>query len=154
MTELQQQLWRALEDILGELQLAQMVRVAPTLVIGLGGSGTWTARLLKRLMKIRYPYQLVRFLFIDCDQNAFASKPTLADVTDDEKVLLDISNPEQTYREAVKGDGEYAKMREWLPDELNVTLLRNARGQVASDLSVGSPFSFPLTKCGRNWRVP
>ena len=129
MPELQQQLRRALEDILGELQLAQMVRVAPTLVIGLGGSGTWTARRLKRLRQIRYGQnQLVRFLFIDCDQSAFASDPALADVTDAEKVLLHIPNPEQIYRDAVNGVGEYAKMREWLPDGLNVTLLRNAKG--------------------------
>jgi hypothetical protein len=128
MPELRQQLQRSLEDILGELQLAQMVKVAPTLVIGLGGSGTWTARRLKRLMQIRYPYQLVRFLFIDCDQSALASKPTLADVTDAEKVLLHIPNPEQIYSEAIKGVGEYAKMREWLPDGLDVTLLRNATG--------------------------
>ena len=129
MPELQQQLRRALEDILGELQLAQMVRVAPTLVIGLVGSGTWTARRLKRLRQIRYGQnQLVRFLFIDCDQSAFASDPALADVTDAEKVLLHIPNPEQIYRDAVNGVGEYAKMREWLPDGLNVTLLRNAKG--------------------------
>lgn len=129
MPELQQQLRRALEDILGELQLAQMVRVAPTLVIGLGGSRTWTARRLKRLRQIRYGQnQLVRFLFIDCDQSAFASDPALADVTDAEKVLLHIPNPEQIYRDAVNGVGEYAKMREWLPDGLNVTLLRNAKG--------------------------
>jgi tRNA A37 threonylcarbamoyladenosine dehydratase len=38
---------RALEELAGQLQLAEQVEVAPTLVIGLGGSGTWTARRLK-----------------------------------------------------------------------------------------------------------
>jgi len=31
---------RALEELVGQLQLAEQVEVAPTLVIGLGGSGT------------------------------------------------------------------------------------------------------------------
>ncbi|MFA0784190.1 tubulin-like doman-containing protein, partial [Fervidibacter sacchari] len=125
----QTEIRRALEDIAGQLQIAQTIHVAPTLVIGLGGSGTWTARRVKRLMQIRYgTIQLVKFLVIDTDQGAFASAPELADVTDEEKVLLTITNPEQIFQQAKQGIGELRKLQEWLPDSLPVSMLRNAKG--------------------------
>jgi hypothetical protein len=106
------------------------VEVVPTLVIGLGGSGTWTARRLKKLMRQRYGIiPLIRFLFLDCDQGAFTSEPELADVQDDEKVALVIRNPEQIWQEVWQGKiEERAKWRDWLPEKLNVGTLRGARG--------------------------
>ena len=125
----QTEIRRVLEDVAGQLQVAQDIHVAPTLVIGLGGSGTWTARRLKRLMQIRYgAIPLVKFLMIDTDQGSFASAPELADVTDEEKVLLSINNPEQVFQQAKQGIGELEKLRDWLPDSLPVTMLRNAKG--------------------------
>jgi len=125
----QTEIRRALEDVAGQLQIAQTIHVAPTLVIGLGGSGTWTTRRLKRLMQIRYgTIQLVKFLVIDTDQGAFASAPELADVTDEEKVLLTITNPEQIFQQAKQGIGQWKKLQDWLPESLPVTMLRNARG--------------------------
>ncbi len=120
---------RALEELVGQLQLAERVEVAPTLVIGLGGSGTWTARRLKKLMQQRYGIiPLIRFLFVDCDQGAFTSQPELADVQDAEKVAMFIRNPEQIWQEVQEGIGERAKWRDWLPEQLNVGILRGARG--------------------------
>ncbi len=120
---------RALEELAGQLQLAEQVEVAPTLVIGLGGSGTWTARRLKKLMRQRYGIiPLIRFLFLDCDQGAFTSQPELADVQDAEKVAMFIRNPEQIWQEVQEGIGERAKWRDWLPEQLNVGILRGARG--------------------------
>ena len=120
---------RALEELVGQLQLAEQVEVAPTLVIGLGGSGTWTARRLKKLMRQRYGIiPLIRFLFVDCDQGAFTSQPELADVQDAEKVAMFIRNPEQIWQEVQEGIGERAKWRDWLPEQLNVGILRGARG--------------------------
>jgi hypothetical protein len=121
---------RALEELVGQLQLAERVEVVPTLVIGLGGSGTWTARRLKKLMRQRYGIiPLIRFLFLDCDQGAFTSEPELADVQDDEKVALVIRNPEQIWQEVWQGKiEERAKWRDWLPEKLNVGTLRGARG--------------------------
>jgi predicted house-cleaning noncanonical NTP pyrophosphatase (MazG superfamily) len=121
---------RALEELAGQLQLAEQVEVAPTLVIGLGGSGTWTARRLKKLMQQRYgkDIPLIRFLFLDCDQGAFTSQPKLADVQDDEKVALFIRNPERIWQEVQEGIGERAKWRDWLPEQLNVGILRHAIG--------------------------
>jgi cation diffusion facilitator CzcD-associated flavoprotein CzcO len=111
---------RALEGLVGQLRLAERVEVAPTLVIGLGGSGTWTARRLKKLMQQRYGIiPLIRFLFVDCDQGAFTSQPELADVQDDEKVVMFIRNPEQIWQEVQEGIGERAKWRDWLPEQLN-----------------------------------
>jgi hypothetical protein len=125
----QTEIRRVLEDVAGQLQVAQTIHVAPTLVIGLGGSGTWTARRVKRLMQIRYgANQIVKFLVMDTDQNAFASEPELADVTDEEKVLLSINNPEQIFQHAKQGIGELGKLQDWIPESLSVSILRNATG--------------------------
>ncbi len=120
---------RSVEGIGAKLRLAHQMQVSPTIVIGLGGSGTYTARRLKRLMEIRYGLPpLVRFLYLDCDQDAFASKPELSDVQDAEKIDLRISNPEQIFENAREGKGEFAAMGDWLPDELSVGILRSAIG--------------------------
>jgi predicted house-cleaning noncanonical NTP pyrophosphatase (MazG superfamily) len=125
----QTEIRRVLEDVAGQLQVAQTIHVAPTLVIGLGGSGTWTVRRVKRLMQIRYgANQMVKFLVMDTDQNAFASEPELADVTDEEKVLLSINNPEQIFQQAKQGIGELGKLQDWIPESLPVSILRNATG--------------------------
>ena len=120
---------RALEELVGQLQLAERVEVAPTLVIGLGGSGTWTARRLKKLMRQRYGIiPLIRFLFVDCDQGAFTSEPELADVQDNEKIALFIRNPWKILQEVRQGIGQLAKWQDWLPEQLNVSALHDARG--------------------------
>ncbi len=120
---------KSVEKVGAQLRLAQEVQVSPTIVIGLGGSGTYTARRLKRLMEIRYGLPpLVHFLYLDCDQDAFTSKPELSDVQDAEKIDLRLQNPEQILEDARKGIGEFAVMRDWLPDSLSVGILRNAIG--------------------------
>jgi hypothetical protein len=121
---------RALEELVGQLQLAEQVEVAPTLVIGLGGSGTWTARRLKKLMRQRYGIiPLIRFLFVDCDQGAFTSQPELADVQDNEKIALFIRNPWKILQEVRQGIGEErAKWQDWLPEQLDVGILNQAIG--------------------------
>jgi hypothetical protein len=129
MNGIQQTLRTALENTIGNLQVAQVLNVAPTLVIGLGGSGVWTARRLKRLMRIRYgEVPLIRFLLIDTDQAAFAPAPKLADAPDAERAMLTLQNPEAVYDSVKKGIGELAKLREWIPDALPVHILRNANG--------------------------
>jgi hypothetical protein len=120
---------RALEELVGQLQLAEQVEVAPTLVIGLGGSGTWAARRLKKLMQQRYGIiPLIRFLFVDCDQGAFTRQPELADVQDAEKVAMFIRNPEQILQEVWQGIGERAKWQDWMPEQLDVGILHYAIG--------------------------
>jgi len=120
---------RPLEDLVGQLQLTEQVEVAPTLIIGLGGSGTWTARRLKELMRQRYGIITpIRSLFVDCDQSAFTSQPELADVQDAEKVAMFIRNPERIWQEVRQGIGERAKWQDWLPEQLNVGILRHAIG--------------------------
>jgi hypothetical protein len=120
---------QALEELVGQLQLAEQVEVAPTLVIGLGGSGTWAARRLKKLMQQRYGIiPLIRFLFVDCDQGAFTRQPELADVQDAEKVAMFIRNPEQILQEVWQGIGERAKWQDWMPEQLDVGILHYAIG--------------------------
>ncbi|MFN4180359.1 MAG: tubulin-like doman-containing protein, partial [Armatimonadota bacterium] len=120
---------KALERAGAQLRLARTVQVSPTIVIGLGGSGTYTVRRLKRLMELRYGIPpLVQFLYLDCDQGAFAPKPELADVGDDEKINLSIRNPDQILEDARRGVGEWQAMQEWLPESLSVSILRSAIG--------------------------
>ena len=129
MNGIHQTLRTALEDTIGGLQVAQEVHVAPTLVIGLGGSGVWTARRLKRLMRIRYgEVPLIRFLLIDTDQAAFAPAPNLADAPDAERALLTLQNPEAAFAAAQNGVGQLAKLQDWMPDNLPIHILRNANG--------------------------
>jgi len=129
MNGIHQTLRTALEDTIGDLQVAQVVHVAPTLVIGLGGSGVWTARRLKRLMRIRYgEVPLIRFLLIDTDQAAFAPAPNLADAPDAERVMLSLQNPEQVLASVRNKVGELKKLQEWLPSNPPVHILRNANG--------------------------
>jgi hypothetical protein len=71
---------------------------------------------------------LIRFLFVDCDQGAFTSEPELADVQDDEKVVMFIRNPGKILQEVQEGIGERAKWRDWLPEQLDVDILRHAIG--------------------------
>ncbi|MGQ9657554.1 MAG: tubulin-like doman-containing protein [Fimbriimonadales bacterium] len=129
MIRIQQTLRVALEDTIGKLQVAQALHVSPTLVIGLGGSGVWTVRRLKRLMRIRYgDVPLIRFLLIDADQGAFAPTPELAEVPDIERAMLGLQNPEQIYRDAQNGVGDLEKLQDWLPDNLPIHILRSANG--------------------------
>jgi hypothetical protein len=72
---------------------------------------------------------LIRFLFVDCDQGAFTSQPELADVQDAEKVALFIRNPRKILQEVRQGIGEeLAKWQDWLPEQLDVGILNQARG--------------------------
>lgn len=120
---------KALERVGAQLRLAGTMQVSPTIVIGLGGSGTYTVRRLKRLMELRYGIPpLVQFLYLDCDQNAFTPKPELADVSDSERINLLMPNPEQILEDARRGTGEWEAMQEWLPEGLRVSILRNAIG--------------------------
>ncbi|GBC99914.1 hypothetical protein HRbin17_02446 [bacterium HR17] len=120
---------KALEQAGAQLRLAGTMQVSPTIVVGLGGSGTYTVRRLKRLMELRYGVPpLVRFLYLDCDQGAFAPKPELADVNDDERINLSMPNPEQILDDARKGIGVWRVLQEWLPESFSVSILRTAIG--------------------------
>lgn len=102
--------------------------VRPTLVVGLGGSGVYTARRLKQLIQERYDTEnLIRFLYIDTDQGAMAQEPNLAEAESDEIVSLSIAHPEQIVDEW-RRDGSLHPYLEFLNGEVNVGLLRNADG--------------------------
>ena len=102
--------------------------VRPTLVVGLGGSGVYTARRLKRLIHERYNTGgLIRFLYVDTDQGQFQHEPLLADVEPDETVQLAIAHPEQIVDEW-RRKPELHPYLEFLNGDVNVGLLRNADG--------------------------
>jgi hypothetical protein len=52
----------------------------------------------------------------------------LADVQDDEKVAMFIRNPWKILQEVRQGIGELAKWQDWLPEQLDVGILRHAIG--------------------------
>ncbi len=102
--------------------------VRPTLVVGLGGSGVYTARRLKQLIQERYNTQnLIRFLYLDTDQGAMAQEPNLAEAESDEIVSLSIAHPEQIVEEWRRNPDLHPYL-EFLSDDVNVGLLRNADG--------------------------
>ena len=102
--------------------------VRPTLVVGLGGSGVYTARRLKRLIQERYNTGgLIRFLYLDTDQGQFQHEPLLAEVEPDETVQLAIAHPEQIVDEW-RRKPELHPYLEFLNGDVNVGLLRNADG--------------------------
>lgn len=102
--------------------------VRPTLVVGLGGSGVYTARRLKRLIHERYNAGgLIRFLYVDTDQGQFQHEPLLADVEPDESVPLAIAHPEQIVDEWRRSPHLHPYL-EFLNGDVNVGLLRNADG--------------------------
>ncbi|BCW95276.1 MAG: tubulin-like doman-containing protein [Fimbriimonadales bacterium] len=102
--------------------------VRPTLVVGLGGSGVYTARRLKQLIRERYSVEgLIRFIYLDTDQGQFQQEPTLADVESDEIVQLSIAHPEQIVDEW-KRNPELHPYLEFLNGDVDVGLLRNADG--------------------------
>ncbi|CUU35792.1 MAG: tubulin-like doman-containing protein [Armatimonadetes bacterium] len=102
--------------------------VRPTLVVGLGGSGVYTARRLKRLIQERYSTEgLIRFLYVDTDQGQFQHEPTLADVEPEEMVPLAIAHPEQIVDEWRRNKDLHPYL-DFLNGDVNVGLLRNADG--------------------------
>lgn len=102
--------------------------VRPTLVVGLGGSGVYTARRLKQLIRERYDTEgLIRFLYVDTDQGAMAQEPNLAEATSDEIISLSIAHPEQIVDEWYRNRDLHPYL-EFLNGDVNVGLLRNADG--------------------------
>ncbi|MCX7993506.1 MAG: hypothetical protein N2651_07530 [Fimbriimonadales bacterium] len=102
--------------------------VRPTLVVGLGGSGIYTARRLKQLIRERYDTEgLIRFLYLDTDQGATAQEPNLADAKPEEIVSLSIAHPEQIVEEW-RNNPDLHPYLEFLNGDVNVGLLRNADG--------------------------
>lgn len=102
--------------------------VRPTLVVGLGGSGVYTARRLKQLIRERYNTEgLIRFLYLDTDQGAMSQEPNLAEAKPEEIVSLSIAHPEQIVDEWRRNPDLHPYL-EFLNGDVNVGLLRNADG--------------------------
>ncbi len=102
--------------------------VRPTLVVGLGGSGVYTARRLKQILCERYDTQgLIRFVYVDTDQGAMSQEPNLAEATSDEILTLSIAHPEQIVDEWRRNRALHPYL-EFLNGDVNVGMLRNADG--------------------------
>jgi len=129
--------------------------VRPTLVVGLGGSGVYTARRLKRLIHERYNTGgLIRFLYVDTDQGQFQHEPLLADVEPDESVPLAIAHPEQIVDEWRRSPHLHPYL-EFLNGDVNVGLLRNADGAAGVFARSGVSASTPrLTESTRACSKP
>ncbi len=110
------------------LEYHERGEVRPTLVVGLGGSGVYTARRLKQLILERYNIEgLIRFLYLDTDQGAMSQAPDLAQAKSEEIVSLAIAHPEQIVDEW-RRDPNLHPYLEFLNGDVNVGLLRNADG--------------------------
>lgn len=116
------------QDYSLEVQYQEQGEVRPTLIVGLGGSGVYTARRLKRLLQDRYKVKgLIRFLYLDTDQGQFQNEPRLADADPEEIVSISIQHPEQIVEEW-KRKSELHPYLSFLDSRVDVGVLRNADG--------------------------
>ncbi|MCW5932735.1 MAG: hypothetical protein KIT45_00355 [Fimbriimonadia bacterium] len=116
------------QDYSLDVQYQEQGEVRPTLIVGLGGSGVYTARRLKRLLQDRYKVKgLIRFLYLDTDQGQFQNEPRLADADPEEIVTISIQHPEQIVEEW-KRKSELHPYLSFLDSRVDVGVLRNADG--------------------------
>lgn len=99
----------------------------PALVIGLGGSGTNTARRVKRLVRERYGETTnVRFLFVDCDRQAYNPRIGMADVDASERASI-VAEQASSVFDLVRS-GQRPNIASWLPSNLDVSTLVHGIG--------------------------
>lgn len=119
--------FRQLEEMAGSVRFTAGGQFCPTLVMGVGGSGTNTARRVKRILDERYgPLGILRYLFADTDQAAYAPAPQLADTGPAEQASLVSLNAVQVYGETQRG--LWPQISAFLPEDVDVGILRNADG--------------------------
>src|SRR5437773_10340580 len=119
--------FRHVEEMAGSVRCTGGGQFCPALVMGVGGSGTNTTRRVKRILDERYgPLGILRYLFADTDQAAYASAPQLADTGPAEQASLVSLNAVQVYGETQRG--LWPQIAAFLPEDVDVGILRNADG--------------------------
>jgi hypothetical protein len=119
--------FRELDRQVGSIRYSGHGRFAPTLVVGVGGSGTETARRIKRIINGRYgEYDIIRYLLVDTDQHAYAPTPGLAEATPEEQASIVGANAASVYEEM--REGYWKPISAFLPDSVDVSVLRHADG--------------------------
>jgi tubulin-like protein len=116
-----------LDGLMSSVRYSGGGQFCPTLVIGLGGSGINTARRVKRIQDSRYgPLRILRYLFVDTDQGAYAIHPELADVDPAEQASIVTTNATRVHDEVKRGLRE--EIASFLPDAVDVSILEHADG--------------------------
>jgi len=130
-----------LDEVLSAVHYAQGGQFRPTLVIGLGGSGVETARRVKRLLRERYTVKnLISFLFLDTDEGQYLKRPELAEVEQSERASIVVRRPEDLLAEWKRKPRLHPQYQNFLADEMNVSLLRDASG--AAGIRPAGRFAF------------
>ena len=111
---------------------------APTLVIGLGGTGLKVLRHLKKAL-IRHQTQAIRLLGIDSDDSENLKFPMLPELDKDELVLLESDSAIRALARAEKGIPEAQYVKEFLPNEREgyPPLHQSVRGKIQMKKGAG-----------------
>lgn len=115
------------ERMVGGVRYRESGEFCPTLVIGLGGSGTETARRVKRIVDGRYGHLgLIRYLFVDTDQAAYSAAAEQAPTEPAEQASVVARNATAIYEEMKRG--LRPEIADFLPDGVDVSILEHADG--------------------------
>ncbi len=111
---------------------------APTLVIGLGGTGLKVLRHLKKAL-IRHETQAIRLLGIDTDDSENRKFPVLPQLSQDELVLLESDSAIRALARAEKGNPDAQYVKEFMPNDHEgyASLHQSVRGKIQMKKGAG-----------------
>lgn len=116
-----------LDRAVGRVMFGGGGEFSPTLVVGLGGSGSSTARRAKRILDERYgDLHIIKFLIVDTDTGGYSEEGGMAAVDREERASIVTPNASEVHRQMK--DGLKPEIAEFLPDNLNVGLLDTGTG--------------------------
>ncbi|MCW5935240.1 MAG: hypothetical protein KIT45_13245 [Fimbriimonadia bacterium] len=116
-----------LDRAVGRVMFGGGGEFSPTLVIGMGGSGSSTARRVKRILDDRYgDLHIIKFLIVDTDTGGYSEEGGMAAVEEDERASIVAPNASEIHRQM--RDGLKPEIAKFLPDSADVSLLDDGTG--------------------------
>lgn len=116
-----------LDRAVGRVMFGGGGEFSPTIVVGLGGSGSSTARRAKRILNERYgDFQIIKFLIVDTDTGGYSEEGGMAAVDHEERASLITPNATEIHQQMRAG--LKPEIAAFLPDNANVSLLDTGTG--------------------------
>lgn len=105
-------------------ELAAVGQLMPTLVVGVGGTGTEVVRRIKKRLAERYEEAFIEYVCIDTDEGSFAPQVGLPDIEENEQIDIICRDAGSILNEL----NLHPELQQWFLPELPVELLEEARG--------------------------